>query len=81
VQSGDAKERLAVVNEDRLLIYQYPWKIPVIDLSIATPEDRKYESAVLQDVQFRSPYTVVKFNGSSLDQSKVTEQGISKWKL
>jgi len=59
------------------------WKKPVIDLSIATPEDRKYESAVLQDVQFRSPYTVVKFNGSSLDQSKVTEQGtdISKWKL
>lgn len=64
------KERLALLNNDHLLIYQSPWKKPAIKISIAVPDDKEYEYPIIQDVQFQSPYVVVKTNGSGIGQSK-----------
>lgn len=64
------KERLALVSNDHLLVYQSPWKKPAINISIAVPDDKKYESPIVQDFQFQSPYAVVKTNGSGIGQSK-----------
>jgi hypothetical protein len=64
------KERLALVDEDQLLVYQYPWKKPFIHISIAGTEDKGYESTVLEDIQFQLPYAVLKFYGSSLVQTR-----------
>ncbi|MEC0093911.1 hypothetical protein [Paenibacillus macquariensis] len=67
--SPQEKERFALVNEDHILVYQSPWKKPVINISITVPNDKQYESPIVQDVQFKSPYAVVKIYGSGIGQS------------
>lgn len=64
------KEKLALVRENNLLVYQYPWKKAVINISNVVPVDMNYENTILQDIQFQSPYVIIKINGRSLTQSQ-----------
>ncbi|MDO3409860.1 hypothetical protein QWJ34_08810 [Saccharibacillus sp. CPCC 101409] len=64
------KESVAVMSGDRLSVYQYPWKKPVYQLSMAASEDKKDESVSLADAQFQFPYFIAKVNGLSLGQSR-----------
>ena len=64
------KEKLAVVNKRNILVYQYPWKTHNVTLSSSLPDDKKYELAIIKNVQFQQPYVVIKFNGDNSTQSQ-----------
>lgn len=64
------KESIAVMNGDRVAVYQYPWKKPVHRMSAASSEDRKDENVIREASEFRYPYFVAKMNGQSLMQSR-----------
>ncbi|WP_339158334.1 hypothetical protein MKX50_02555 [Paenibacillus sp. FSL W8-0186] len=64
------KEKLAVVNGNQVLFYEYPWKKPITTLPYSSAEDKKYEYTITKDVQLQTPYVVIKLNGDNSTQSQ-----------
>ncbi|OWR27408.1 hypothetical protein CDO73_22585 [Saccharibacillus sp. O23] len=64
------KESIAVMNGDRVAVYQYPWKKPVHVRSAASEEDRKHENPGAESSQFQYPYFVAKMKGYGIMQSR-----------
>lgn len=66
------KEKIAVVIDGTLSVYQYPWKKPVFTLNTLTPEDDKYNAEVIliKDVKVQPNFVVIKMTGDSSAQSQ-----------
>ncbi len=64
------KEKLAVLNKDRIQIYQYPWKKPSSIVTVSEPNDRQYEVKLIPEIKLHHSNVIVKITGDNSTQSQ-----------
>ncbi|MBU5444117.1 hypothetical protein [Paenibacillus sp. MSJ-34] len=64
------KEKIVVVGNNNISLYQYPWKKPSSTVQDILPKEIKYEVVTIKQTKLQWPYFVIKLNGDNSPQSQ-----------